>query len=189
MQHRWLIAVIALIVALGAAAWYAFDREYVIRIDEDTIRAQLEARLPMRRSLLRIAEVELAHPRVDFCADGECAGADRVRVGLDVRIELAGAASGRSFGGALDVEAGVRYDAADGRFYLVDPVITRLDVQDLPEAYRARLSGALRLLLAEVLSRQPIYTLRATDAKRAAARWLLKSVAVSGRELVVTLGR
>ncbi len=42
--------------------------------------------------------------------------------------------------------------------------------------------------MAKYYEENPIYTLRVTDAKQAAARMVLKDVIIENKELVVTLG-
>jgi hypothetical protein len=63
-----------------------------------------------------------------------------------------------------------------------------LDLQGVPAEYAARAQRVVGEVLREFLRLRPVYTLRAVDAKRAAARLLLKRVVVENRELVITLG-
>lgn len=53
---------------------------------------------------------------------------------------------------------------------------------------RAKLRQALSLAAAEFLNRAPIYQLRPTDIKKAAARLILQDVKVLDRKLIVSMG-
>lgn len=183
MRQGLFAGMLVLAVALGGAWWYFAGREYVVRVSEAEIHQQLDKRLPLKRSFLLVFEAELAHPRVRLRD-----GSDRVDLGLDVVLNLRVGHESRPLGGRVDLVTGLRYDAADGGFHLVDPVITRLDLQGVPAEYQARATRVVDAALAEFVGRYPVYTLRPSDAKRATARLLLKSVVVSGNELVLTLG-
>jgi hypothetical protein len=91
-------------------------------------------------------------------------------------------------GGTIDASGEIKYVQATGEFFLTDPVIERLAVQGIPDAYAGKVSSALTKAVAAYYADHPIYSLRATDAKHAAARLVLKNVVVENHELVVTLG-
>jgi len=183
-MHRFLLPASLLLIAAFAAAWFYFRGEdYVVRLREEDIRQQLDRQLPLKRTFLRIFEVELAHARVQLHD-----GSDRIDVGVDVQLSLHIGHETRPLGGSVDLETGIRYEPANGGFYLTDPLVKRLDLQGVPAEYEARAQRVVGEVLREFLRLRPVYTLRAVDAKRAAARLLLERVVVENRELVVTLG-
>jgi hypothetical protein len=115
-------------------------------------------------------------------------GSRRARAGLDVIFNITLDNNPKPLGGTVDVSGGIRYLAEKGQLFLTDPVVEGLAVQGIPQHHTDRANMALTKALAEFYEKHPIYTLHAADAKQAAARMILKDVAVENSELVVTLG-
>lgn len=184
-QLRRSLAVGVALVALAAIGTYVYfdGREYTFRFTEAQLHEKLAERLPLRKTYLFFFEVLLDEPRLALVE-----GSDRVNAGLDVTLNINIQDEPLPLGGKLDVSGGVRYDAAEGQFFLTDPVIENLQVQGIPTDYTDRVDSILTSALAEYYSSRPIYTLSATDVKMATARLLLKRVVVEERVLIVTLG-
>lgn len=183
-MRRFLLPASLVLIAATVAAWFYFSgKDYIFRLSQEDIRQQLERQLPLKRRFALIFEVELAHPRVQLHE-----GSDRVDIGVDVQLNIRIGRETQPLGGSVDLETGIRYDPADAGFYLTDPVVTRLELQGVPAEYAARAQRVVAEALSEFVRRHPFYTLRSIDAKRAAARLLLKRVVVENNELVITLG-
>jgi len=183
-MRRLLLPASLVLIAAFAAAWFYFSgKDYVLRLSQQDIRQQLERQLPLKRTLLMIFEVELAHPRVQLRD-----GSERVDIGVDVQLNIRLGRETQPLGGSVDLETGIRYEPTDAGFYLTDPVVTHLDLQGVPAEYAARAQRVVAEALREFLRIHPIYRLRAIDAKRTAARLVLKRVVVANNELVITLG-
>ena len=178
------IAVIVLLAAVVMAVFYYFSgQEYVFRFTQAQLQEKLNTKLPQTKTYLLIFQVTLDQPRVALTN-----GSKRVGAGLDILLNLQVGNATKPLGGSVDVSGGIRYTAATGEFYLDDPVIERLRVQGIPELYATRVNTALTKALAEYYQEHPIYSLKATDTKQAAARLVLKDVRVENQELVVTIG-
>lgn len=89
----------------------------------------------------------------------------------------------------MDASGGVRYERETGAFHLTDVEVERIELPGLPDEHEPRVRAAVTLALRAYYDRNPIYTLRPTDTRRAAARLLLKDVTVRDDRLLLTLGR
>lgn len=82
----------------------------------------------------------------------------------------------------------VRYSPEQGAFYVEDPRVRTLKIDRLPDPWAGKTRAATEWAMKELLRERPVYTLRPTDVKQAAAKLLLKDVRVAGGKLRVTLG-
>ena len=176
------IALLLMLVAAGVFFYFS-GRVYEIRLSQDEILEKLSDKLPFSKRYLLIFEITLSNPRVTLTE-----GSDRVGIGLDAGLNIDFSGSPISLGGAVDVTSGVRYQSESGRFYLTDPVVDRVTIEGIPERFTNRVNGVLSTALAEYYETHPIYTLRPTDVKTAAARLILQDVTVEDGELVIKLG-
>lgn len=181
---RGLIYILVALAALaGVAVWVFSERDVVLRFSEDDLRKQLEARLPYEKRYLFIFDVRLEEPRIDLIE-----GADRIAGGVDIALKAGLGGQAITLNGGADLSGGVRYDAGARALFMTDPVVERLRLPGLPEAYEGEARRAVSLALAEFYETRPIYVLDADTASKAAARLLLKDVAVHNEKLEVTLG-
>lgn len=180
-----LAALLALCITLLAVAGYLHYRSETveIRIPEQQIRQRLAEKLPLRKTYLYIFELTLENPRVDLREDS-----GRIVAGLDIRVRIRGGAEDRVLHGTVDASGSLRYAAAKGQFFLAAPKIEQLSIAGLPEERTAQVRAVLETALAEYYADHPIYRLKTGDVKQAAAKLVLKDVAVDGNELVVTMG-
>lgn len=178
------ICIALLVTALLAAGLYVFgagEMTHVIRLSESQIQEKLDARMPFSKSVLFIFKITLANPQVRLKEQEP-----HVHLGLDVLMQLGD--DGKPLGGRIEAAGAIRYDSAQGAFFLVDPVVERVAVQGIPERYTDKVNAALSVALAAYWAQRPIYTLSTLNGKQAAARLVLRNVAVENGELVVTLG-
>ena len=176
---------LALLIALGAGA-AAFilvpDRSVEIRLTEAELLKAVSRKLPFERTYLHIFDVRLDSPRISLIE-----GSNRIKVGLDAEVEAKLGDKPPLYGSA-DASGAVRYDPSEGAFYIVDPEIEALAVDGLPPNIADRIDAALTKAFKTFFKKRPIYRLKETDTKQAAARLALKDVAVENGELVLTLG-
>jgi hypothetical protein len=183
-MNKSILAAVAIVAILMASTYFYFSgKEYVVRMSESEIREKLDEKLPLTKSYFLIIHITLKNPRVLLEN-----GTKRVNAGLDVLLNITIGKNTKPLGGTIDVSGGVRYLAENGEFFLTNPVIENLGVQGIPDKYLLKVNKALTQALAKYYEENPIYTLRATDVKKAAARMVLKDVVVENKELVVTLG-
>ena len=174
---------VLLVVAVGGTVYYFSGKEYIFRFSANQIQEKINAKLPLTKSYLFIFQVTLDKPRVALEDRSR-----RVKAGLDIVLNIQAGNEPKPLGGSVDVSGGVRYSPQTAEFFLTDPIIERLAVQGVPELYTQKVNSVLTQALAEYYASHPIYTLKATDTKQAAARLVLKDVIIDKGELVVTLG-
>jgi hypothetical protein len=177
--------ILALLVVLGAGATAFFltqDQQVVIRLSEDQLLKAVEKKLPFEKTYLVLFDVTLDNPRITLVD-----GSERVQAGLDVAVEIR-LGNKPPLRGSTDISGNVRYVPEEGEFYLVDPDIETLSIEGIPMAYTDKIDEVMTKALGAFFKTRPIYTLKESDTKQAAAKLVLKDVAVENSELVLTLG-
>lgn len=182
---RKILVVLAAVLLVGVLGVFLYlqGKEYTFRFTEAELQQKLAERLPISKTYLFIFEVVLDEPRLTLVE-----GSNRVNAGLDVTLNIYINDEPQPLGGELDVSGGVRYDAAEGQFFLTDPVIENLQVQGIPARYTDRVNSVLTKAIGEYYADRPIYTLDKSNVKTAAAKLVLKNVVVENSVLIVTLG-
>lgn len=182
---RKTLPVLAAVLFIGVLGVFLYlqGKEYTFRFTETELQEKLAERLPIRKTYLFIFEVVLDEPRLALIE-----GLDRVNAGLDVTLNIYINDEPLPLGGEVDASGGVRYDAAEGQFFLTDPIIENLQVQGIPARYTDRVNSVLTKAIGEYYADRPIYTLDKSNVKTATAKLVLKDVVVENSVLIVTLG-
>jgi len=183
MKKIALIFITLVLLVGGSVYFYFFDNEYIIRINETQIREKLQSKLPLTKRYFLIVELTLDNPRVSLKN-----GSSRVYAGLDAILNIKINQHPEPLGGTIDISSGVRYITETGEFFLADLKIESLQIQGIPEKFQSKVNQAISVALTEYLQKNPIYTLKRTDLKKATVRAVLKRVSVENRELVIVLG-
>ena len=187
MRNTIIITAVAIAVTiallLGGGYLLLRGKVYTIQVHEDALQETMNSNLPIENTYLLVVKVSLINPRVDLID-----GSDRFNAGLDVTVEFNLNMPTPVFQGSVDASGSLDYDPGTGGLHVIDPVIESLSIQGLPEEHTARVEEAVTEALARYWKNYPVYVLRATDAKKAAARLVLRSVKVDHQHLVVELG-
>lgn len=179
----WGIALLAVLL-LAAAGLYGLQARYrVVRISEAQLQAQLKQRFPLEQRVLRFFQLRLTEPQLEFLPESQ-----RVALALDARLSAHGFSAAGSWGGQLQLEAGLRYEEAGGAFHLVDPVLTRFALEGLSEERAARLQAAAQIWLQEWFREKPVYALDRKDFRQGTAHRVLRDLRIENREVVLELG-
>lgn len=179
---RLFIAVVLAISAATAAFPFFHDSRVEIRLSESQVLEAVGRKLPFRKTYLTLFDVTLDNPRIRLVD-----GSDRVRAGLDVSVRNK-LSSKPPMRGSADMSGVVRYVPELGEFYLDRPEIETLSVDGIPPAYMDKVDDVLTKAFGLFFKVRPIYMLKDTDSKQAAAMLALKDVSVEAGELVLTLG-
>jgi len=179
------ILTIAAVLGIGLIGVFLYfsGKEYVVTISEDEITQKLNQSLPRQESYFVIFQVGLKNPRINLEK-----GTNRIDGGLDIDLNIKIGTEKESLGGSIDLSGGIRYEKDSADFFLTDPVVENLDVQGVPEKYREKTMEVLTFALTKYFSEQPIYSLSGVDAKKTAARMVLKKFVIEEEAVVVTLG-
>jgi hypothetical protein len=175
----------ALILAsiLVAGCLYLPERDLSLHFTETQLQDKLNAKLPAPKTYLTIFNITLENAKVHLRN-----GSNKISIGLDVVLNLKGQGAYPPLVGKIEVSAGVAYVPETAQFFLVEPIMDSLSMQGIPKIYAEKVTSALSKALAAYYAEHPVYQLKSTDYKQAAARFVLKSVDVENQELVLKLG-
>lgn len=179
-------AVICLTITAGALAWSLWGNRFQVVITEQQIVDKLHEKFPFRKTFFRLLDLTLQDPEILLEE-----GSNRVAFGLEIQTNIRLAVNGDPYGpliGRIKLSGLVRYDANTAQFFLDEPRVERLEIQNVPESWSERLNQAATKAVSEILSRAPIYRLNSADLKQAAARVVLRDVVVKDKKVFVTLG-
>ena len=183
MKKIAILLSIVLILTLAGTYFYFSGKEYTIQLTEQQILSKLEEKMPLSKRVLLIIQITLDNPRVDLEN-----GSDRINAGMNVVLDIKVKKQSLPLRGSIDISGGIRYNPEKAQFFLTDPIIEKLNIQGLPKKHTNKANKALSKVLADFYKNNPIYTLKATDVKKSAAKLLLKKIVIENKELVVTLG-
>ena len=183
MKKLALVVVATVVLLLGGAYFYFSGKEYVLTITEEELRKKVNESLPYTERYLLIFVVTLDNARIELES-----GSNRINGGFDVNLNAKIVDEEEFIGGSLDISGGIRYDNQSTSFFLVDPKIENLSVKGVPEKHKDKTTKVLNLALSEYFKKEPIYSLAGPDAKKVAARMVLKDFKVEEESVIVTLG-
>ena len=183
MKKLIVLISVALFLTLAGTYFYFAGKEYRIRLSEPQIQEKLEKKMPLFKDVLFIFKVTVKNPRIKLKN-----GSNKINAGMDVILNITVNKNSIPLGGSIDISGGIKYKSETAQFFITEPVIENLKIQGLPDKHTNKANKALTKVLTEFYKKNPIYTLKAKDVKKAAAKLLLKDVIVDGKELVVTLG-
>lgn len=167
--------------------WRYWGERYVLAISEDQIVEKLNQKFPFEKNYFFFLNLHFSNPRLSLEE-----GSDRIRFGCDVhsniKVDVNHERIPGPLGGTALLSGQLRYEASEGAFFLDRPLVEKLDIAGLPSRYAERVNSAASKMAAEYLTRAPIYRLKSSDVKHAAARLVLKKVVVSNKKLLITLG-
>ncbi|WP_045858818.1 DUF1439 domain-containing protein [Teredinibacter purpureus] len=178
----FLIAFITVVILIGMYIYFS-GKNYLIVVPESEIQQKLNTKLPLKKSYFVFFDITLDNPRVDLVE-----GSDRINAGLDVELNIKIVNEGKPLGGTVDVSGALQYRPEEGAFYLLDPKVENLVMQGLPSELQEKASKVAEKALLTFYSERPLYRLKASDVKQAAAKLTLKNIVVNKEALEITLG-
>ncbi len=178
-HHRSWLAVLTLGLALAGCSVQAQPQS--LRFSGAQLTKQLEGSFPWRQCLLAdLACVVLRSPVLQMRK-----GDPRLYVEFDAQFLAAGQSLGQ---GTAQVAGVPRYDKSQGAFFIAKGQLLDLQIEGLPATQSRLAAQLLTEVLADELSRHPIWVLDESDPKQAMARLTLRQVRVSDGYLVLDFG-
>ena len=179
--------VVAAVLLLGGAAGYAWLRHakgtVKVSITRPMIDGALARKFPKEKTYLKIIRVAYVNPEVVFLPQE-----DKVRVGLDVRVELGIKGLSKSYQGSAAITTRVGYDPTAYRFFLHQAQVESLTIPKLSVRDLELVKEGLNLVASEWIDRIPIYQLSERDTGQRFAKLVLKEIEIKGDRAVATLG-
>lgn len=181
MTFKRLLFLAALLALLAGAGllWHARQQGVELRFTAQQLQHKLAERMPIHKPYGPL-ELTLQDPRVRLSE-----GSARIQARMQVTVAVP--SLGRSWQGDVEASSGLRYEAAEGAFYLNAPAIERISAPGMPERYATLAGQAASSALQRFYALRPVHVLEPT-AKGLATRMLLREVHVHNGALVAKLG-
>lgn len=151
MQRRHLFALCALPVFAACASRMP---SYTVTVAQ--LQAALAARFPRRQPVAGLAELELQAPQLRLLPEEN-------RVGAELALQASGGLLQRSYPGVLDVDFGLRYEAADRSLRATAVRLNVLRIDGLSPRAAAVLQGLGAALAGQALGEVVLHHLRDKD--------------------------
>ena len=153
-------------------------RGYSVAVPMSMINSTLAGQFPLKESR-SFGTVEMRDPNIL----GQ-AGSDKLAIGTGFNITNMFMPNG--IGGNVSLSSGVRYDPATKNLYLANPMVQDLKFQDfsLAKYLTPNMRNALGLLIAETISKKPIYNI----SKAGMGAGLVKGIDVRNGQIFLTFG-
>jgi hypothetical protein len=183
-MKKWVyISLVGILLGLFGVVTYFKGRRYEVVVTQERIDTTLREQFPQSKSYFYILKIDYHNPEVKLLE-----GRDRVQIGLDATLNIKLSTELEELGGGVTLTSGIRYDVDEYAFYLSDVVLERLDIQGVPEKLMGQVRDAVTQAAEETLAKYPVYMLDGADAKKQAARLLLKDFEVKQQAVYITLG-
>ena len=153
--------------------------EYTLEFTESQLQEKISAMMPVTKQTM------LATIVVDQAKLGLIEGSDKLAIAAKLNATLLG---GVKATGDLKIQGTLSYKASEGAFYLKDPEIVELNINEIPPRFHDQIKQLAQKGLAKKLSTQPVYKLKDDDMKQSLAKSMLKSLQVKNKTLIATLG-
>lgn len=192
MLRKRLIVSILLVAVLAITGYvYLRGKKYTVVLTNEQIQEQVNSRFPITKNHLLIFSVTYQDPKVVLRE-----GSDTVTLGLTAILNARFQISRndqpwldlKDIGGTSEVTAKFRYEPEEFAFYLDSANVESLRIHNVPERYLKIVEGLSLDAVTDALRDHPVYTLRATDTRKAIAKMVLKDVIVQNEKLYITLG-
>ncbi|MFM9887965.1 MAG: DUF1439 domain-containing protein [Burkholderiales bacterium] len=145
------------------------------------LEAKLAERMPLRRNILGLFDLELTRPTVGLDASQQ-------RVTAQFDISLRTALSTRILPGLIRLSGAPRYDGAAKAIMLDQARVDEFELDGLPRALSDRLNEVASLVATDVLDRRPFYTVKPEQLQWGGMALMPRGVRIVGDRLLVELG-
>jgi hypothetical protein len=178
--HKSLLVTLGLIIT-SFTACVGVDpqgRGYSVAVPMGMINSTLAEQFPLKESR-SFGTVEMLDPNIL----GQ-AGSDKLSIGTGFNITSMLMPNG--IAGSLSLSSGVRFDPKTKNLYLANPMVQDLKFQDfsLSKYLTTDMRNALGLLIAEIISKKPIYNI----SKAGMGTGFVKGIDVRNGQIFLTFG-
>jgi hypothetical protein len=182
-KRNGIIALLALALVAIGSFYYFKGKEYHVIVSQAQIDAALKEKFPISKTHLVIIQLTYSNPRLKLLPDS-----NRIEVGLDANVNIKMVGEAKPLSGSVLVTSGLTYNNETKQFFLSEPEIKQIAIQGVPQQYVDKVTDFASRLAREYLQEFPVYTLKATDTKKTAAKLLLKKIEIKNSEVDATLG-
>ena len=156
---------------------YAF--EYTLEFTEVQLQEKISAMMPVTKQTM-MATIVVDSAKLELIE-----GSDKLAIAAKLNAKLLGNLNAT---GNLKIQGTLSYNAKEGAFYLKDPEIIDLNINEIPPNFHDQIKQLAQKGVTKKLSEQPVYKLKDDDIKQSLAKSMLKSLQVKNKILIATLG-
>ncbi len=153
-----------------------------LRFSTFELESKLNERMPFRRNVLGLFDVELTRPRIALDSTEQ-----RITASFD--LDLRSTLVPRNFPGMIQFSGVPRYDAPTRSVMFEQARVDALELEGISRAVRDRLNELASLLAKDLLDRRALYTLQPDQLRRAGVTLSPRGVRILGNQLVIDLDR
>ncbi|MGD8567307.1 MAG: DUF1439 domain-containing protein [Gammaproteobacteria bacterium] len=172
-MNRLMLFVVMSVFSINTWAY-----SYTIELTQQQLQQQINAIMPVEKEAYFV-KVILSGPRIDLAQGGN-------QLGVFTNIELVAPGGIRGTGRAR-IAGTISYRKDSGSFYLNNPKLTQMEIDQIPPQYHAKVRELGQFALDNAMSQRPLFTLDDNDMKQKMARSALESVTVNDGKLVIVL--
>jgi len=165
-------------IVLLALSQYAQAFSYTLEITEQELQEKVAAMMPLERKN-QFASVTISDPKVDLIKQS-----NEIGVFAKVSIIVLGGIKGS---GSVKIQGTLSYDAAQGAFYLHEPKVVGLTIDNAPKQFSLNAQKITQRALTKAMLKYPIYQFKDRNTKEKMAKAALESVTVENGKLLVKL--
>lgn len=166
------LLVLLVVAALGACS-HVFTLDYTA----DELNGKLQPLFPLQQKQGPFT-INLTQPKVRFNSP-----ANRLGIAFDLDVQ----GMGLKLQGSTVLEGKVEYRSAARAFYVVDPVVSELNVKGVPSLVMTPLRQAISFAGGLALKDRPIYTLNPALSREALAIAHLRGIRVADDRLQISV--
>lgn len=163
------------LIFVSANSW-AYN--YTVELTEAQLQQQLASMMPITRERMFVT-VTLSQPILDLGMGG-----DKIGVFSSLDISAPGGIKGT---GRAKVEGRISYKKENGSFYLYNPTISQIEIDQIPAQFHSNVKELAQLALNSSIKGKPIFTLKEDNTQEKLAKSMLQSVKVESGKLLITL--
>ncbi|WP_111978422.1 DUF1439 domain-containing protein [Algibacillus agarilyticus] len=169
---------ILLCMTLLLASQCAFAFSYTVELTEQALQQKVSAMMPMKKKRLFVTII-LSDPQVTLSQDS-----NKIGIFTHVTAMMPGGIQGS---GRAKIKGSLSYNTDTGAFHFHDPIIEKLEVDDVPEKFTAKVKQLAQLAMTKAMTIYPIYKFKDNNLKHKLAKAALESIEVKNKTLYVTL--
>lgn len=151
---------------------------YTVELTEAQLQQQLASMMPVTREQMFVT-VTLSEPILELGNGG-----DKIGVFSSLDITAPGGIKGT---GRAKIEGRISYKKQTGEFFLYNPTITHIEIDQVPAQFHSNIKQLAQLGLNGALKGKPIFKLDDTNSQQKMAKSMLQSVKIEPGKLLITL--
>ena len=152
--------------------------EYTIELTEAQLQEKIQAMMPFTKKTL-MATVVVSDGKLDLIDASE-------QLNVAALIEVS-AFGGFNANGNLAIQAGLLYKPEEGAFYLSNPKLVSMHIEQLAPDLQTSVQQLAQAALVNAMQRFPIYRFNEDDMKQKMAKAMLKSMVIQNEKIILTL--